>query len=722
MFCKKFAAVLTALLMLASSFTFPASALRDPGPDGGAELREHEDFFCSPGTSISMTDVSESYPVTEHTDENGMKYIETGNYHAASSYSGIRTERIRVSEGEKVSFKFWYETEANFDFFEFIVVGGMPGEPVFSYSGSSDGWQEYVYQFGTGGEYYFEWRYTKDSRTDTGADCVRLADLRISSMEEAYLTMAAAKPGCGSASLMIASMGNSTFKVKHSSSTAHPYYVYSGNKGLDSSSSLLIARAYLRAGWELQFDYAYQTEEESDVFSFSYMLESEIVEAASWSGSDDYNWHSYAFEAPEDGFYTFLWAYTKDSEGSVGQDVVCLDNITVGGENYDTNYELLIDTASDIGRFNTAPGDASFRYIGVTTASGKPILANSNRWVDNSASMLETVINMDEGETFSFKYFVWSEAGHDVFRFYIDGVDQFAVSGSDNFGWNTYNWTAPRRGSFEFKWVYEKDEAGYGGNDVVYLCDFNYEGTLNGSLELSDCVNAEGSDIIVGSAVDYGFMPYILSDGSTCAISRNSLFRGLDASAETLPVTIEAGQAVNFNYFVDACETGGEFTFTVRGEDMEPVYEAVLSAEDWTDFYYIIDETAEYTLEWVYTTGDTVDLDCSDRAGIKDLQIVDASVVPTPEPTAEPTETPEPTEEPIETPEPTEPIVTPAPFVPGDANGDGAVDVTDALLALRYAMGLVDELPDLTAADMNGDGTVDMTDALAILRTAMGII
>ncbi len=64
----------------------------------------------------------------------------------------------------------------------------------------------------------------------------------------------------------------------------------------------------------------------------------------------------------------------------------------------------------------------------------------------------------------------------------------------------------------------------------------------------------------------------------------------------------------------------------------------------------------------------------------------------------------------------------PAPGINGDVNGDNTVDVTDALMTLRYAMSLIDALPNAAAADVNNDGTVDLTDALQILRAAMGII
>lgn len=59
--------------------------------------------------------------------------------------------------------------------------------------------------------------------------------------------------------------------------------------------------------------------------------------------------------------------------------------------------------------------------------------------------------------------------------------------------------------------------------------------------------------------------------------------------------------------------------------------------------------------------------------------------------------------------------------LPGDANGDGKVDTTDARLTLQYAARRIgDDKLDLTAADVNGDGQVDTTDARAILQRAAG--
>lgn len=61
--------------------------------------------------------------------------------------------------------------------------------------------------------------------------------------------------------------------------------------------------------------------------------------------------------------------------------------------------------------------------------------------------------------------------------------------------------------------------------------------------------------------------------------------------------------------------------------------------------------------------------------------------------------------------------------IPGDVDGSGEVNITDALLALRAAMGVIELTSEqLAAADMNGSGTAEVSDAIIILRMAMGLL
>lgn len=58
--------------------------------------------------------------------------------------------------------------------------------------------------------------------------------------------------------------------------------------------------------------------------------------------------------------------------------------------------------------------------------------------------------------------------------------------------------------------------------------------------------------------------------------------------------------------------------------------------------------------------------------------------------------------------------------LPGDANGDGKVDVKDAVLINNYYMGKEGVTIDEAAADANGDGVVNVKDAVWVVNTFLG--
>ena len=61
-------------------------------------------------------------------------------------------------------------------------------------------------------------------------------------------------------------------------------------------------------------------------------------------------------------------------------------------------------------------------------------------------------------------------------------------------------------------------------------------------------------------------------------------------------------------------------------------------------------------------------------------------------------------------------------YIPGDANGDGLVDTTDALLVLRASMGIMELSAAAEAScDLDHNGTLDAADALNILRFVLGL-
>jgi hypothetical protein len=83
----------------------------------------------------------------------------------------------------------------------------------------------------------------------------------------------------------------------------------------------------------------------------------------------------------------------------------------------------------------------------------------------------------------------------------------------------------------------------------------------------------------------------------------------------------------------------------------------------------------------------------------------------TPEPTDDPELTPQPTDEP-----------TPAVGQLGDVNGDGSIDIVDALLVAQYYVGLNPANFDAAQADTNCDTSVDIVDALLIAQYYVSLI
>lgn len=58
-------------------------------------------------------------------------------------------------------------------------------------------------------------------------------------------------------------------------------------------------------------------------------------------------------------------------------------------------------------------------------------------------------------------------------------------------------------------------------------------------------------------------------------------------------------------------------------------------------------------------------------------------------------------------------------FIPGDADGDGFVDLTDAQAIFEFYMGETPDNFNAAAADFDGDGTIDLTDAQLVFEYYM---
>jgi hypothetical protein len=61
-------------------------------------------------------------------------------------------------------------------------------------------------------------------------------------------------------------------------------------------------------------------------------------------------------------------------------------------------------------------------------------------------------------------------------------------------------------------------------------------------------------------------------------------------------------------------------------------------------------------------------------------------------------------------------------YIPGDVNGDGDVDIADAVCIVNYVVGKPNTTFNEAAADVNGDGDIDIADAVKIVNLVVGKI
>jgi hypothetical protein len=124
------------------------------------------------------------------------------------------------------------------------------------------------------------------------------------------------------------------------------------------------------------------------------------------------------------------------------------------------------------GNFSSQPwsftGNAPWTVQSGTVRSGS-YAAASGTITDNQTSGMSLTLTCQAG-TVSFGYSVSSESSYDYLRFYIDGVQQGAWSGS--VGWTTASYGVAA-GPHTFEWRYTKDGSVSAGSDKVWVDDIN---------------------------------------------------------------------------------------------------------------------------------------------------------------------------------------------------------------------------------------------------------
>ena len=503
--------------------------------------------------------------------------------------------------------------------------------------------------------------YEKDGSVNNGEDCAWIDDVEFLPYVEPTLNEALNYPG---GDLTFSTGSDYPFTVDY---VGNDSVAVSGNSHANGTVSYVTCRVPMYYGDMLEFEYFYETETNYDWFDF--MVNGAPILHKSGSGS----WATYTYTAYTSGIYTFTWQYTKDSSNHTGQDCVKLDNvhyISAQEQTYTIDHSLNVTGGNlhfTVNSWPTFSGDFWYDDTIVTAY-------NFNR--PSTTATISTQVDMMAGDELSFEYYVSSEENYDWFDFIVNGGTEMHLSG--NLSWKTYTFYAETTGSYTFEWRYTKDNSVNRYMDTVKLDNVEH---VKMTPSFDSVLNDELTDVWMhfASTGDYPFIVNRENVYSPCAESSNS-FVDASYSSLTSSVQLSAGDRLSFYYYISSEENYDWFDFYVNGSR-----KVHISGEIGIQYFeYLIPSTGVYYFEWRYTKDD------SRSYGDDIAKLLTVLVRST--------------------------------LLPGDADRNGAVDTTDALLILRCALGIMgSESYYMMNCDMDGNGAIDTTDALMILRMALGI-
>ena len=206
------------------------------------------------------------------------------------------------------------------------------------------------------------------------------------------------------------------------------------------------------------------------------------------------------------------------------------------------------------------------------------------------------------------------------------------------------------------------------------------EATVNIDTSLFDSLNVEGGSLQFGTSQPYGFEA--VTEGDRFLAKSTNAGAGNSTATLTTTVQMSAGDTLTFDYYYSSENNYDWYRFKANGTEVQKLSGNTNSA--WATYTYTAASDGAYTFEWSYSKDSSVN-------GGNDCVKIDNVA-----------------------------FSGDAGMADGDVDGDGIVSVSDALLAMRGAMGTITlTASQLAHADLDGDGTVTASEALAIMRMAM---
>jgi hypothetical protein len=468
---------------------------------------------------------------------------------------------------------FWkVSSELGYDYLEFYIDGVLQDR----ISGSVD-WHQMVYAVADPGVSVLDWRYVKDKGVSVGSD---------SGWIDQVLWSGGTQPPSDNplsqaldSGLSFTTAGEADWFEQIAIAFYDGDAAQSGDV-LDNQESLI--QTTVGGAGTFSFYWKVSSEVEYDFLEFYIdgVLQDRI------SGLVD--WHQMVYEITDSSSHILEWRYFKDYSVSEGDDSGWIDFVEWSGTSQPPQPPTggPLSEALDTTLGFTTDGDAEwFSQIG-TTYFGEDA-AESGAISHEQSSFIQTTVS--GSGTFSFYWKVSSEENYDFLEFYIDGVLQDRISGSQD--WHQMVYTITEPGSHTLDWRYIKDWSESVGHDTGWLDFVEWSGStqppsggsLSDALDTSMSLSTGGDADWFNQAVTF----YLDSDAAQSgAISHNQ---------ESWMQSTVSGGAISFYWKVSSEAGYDALEFYIDGS----LQDSISGSADWQQVLYTL-PSGTYELKWRY--------------------------------------------------------------------------------------------------------------------------
>ncbi|MBR3299112.1 MAG: dockerin type I repeat-containing protein [Clostridia bacterium] len=600
--------------------------------------------------------------------------VVNNNYGIDNSTSYFETY-VNMAAGETLEFNYNVNSEG-YDKFNFYANGERKL--------STGGWidndyttKHYTFTAPATKGYLFRWEYKKDQSYTRGLDRVLISGIKYTGTRNNTLTLD---------NVLNVSGGNLHFEgdgaqfgksfIPYDCPNVSYNAAVSGNRYYENSASMVRTTiTNVKPGDQISFQYIVSAES-YDKFYFLVNGQSVFSPAESFYG----DWRDVTYTFQTSGRVELTWKFIKDGSVNLETDNVMIDNVSFTSgpplsldliNSDDTDRRLHFTTGDGNGIDNQGfdVGLDSFGYYAYSTNDG----------YNNSIAYMEATAILNTYSRIDFIYYIDSEDDYDWFKFYVNGTEVYRDSGEDH---TSFEWVTPSSGTYTFRWEYAKDGSTHVGGDNVVIRDVKIEFGPSEHLDLN-LINGSGTlqplQFTTGGEYPFDCM-YV--NGRYTAYSTNY---GVDNSVSYMTATaaLTAGKTLSFSYMVDSETNYDLFRFYVNNSLVYTDHGYFSDTYTWT-----APSSGTYTFRWEYYKDGSTSVD-GDCVHIWNVLVGSGGS---------------------------------GGGVPGDTDGNGTVNMVDAVMALRHAMSLTTLTAEQRArADIDGNGTVNMVDAVTILRRSMGI-